>query len=137
MKKWCELTKEEKIEYLKNWFNEEKMNELCKMVENGDFYSLGLRVSNRMHNVGNVLTNNSTQCVCGEEEYELEGLSAIEINIAYSDGIDIDDVDNAINLITNYYGNYIYLIANDGQCECGNDNGEIVMTEPTVIAKIF
>lgn len=137
MKNWLGLTNEEKVEYLKNWFNEEKMNELDKMVENGDFYELGLRVSNRLHNVGDVLSHNSTQSERDEDEYELDGLCAIKINIAFSDGVDFEDVKTAIDLVVKYFGNHIYLIGNNGACECGNDDGEIIMVEPKIIARIF
>lgn len=119
---------------------------ILKILEKEEYEVYGLRVDDRLYNVGD---NCSPSRQLWQDEVEglpyddelglwvgedLDGTCAIEIDTVF--GVDIEDIEEALEIIEHYQGNHMYLVAGD-YCEGGNDYGECIIPDAKVLAVLY
>lgn len=117
--------------------------EITRILEKEEYEVYGLRVDDRIYNVGDIcspshqLWQDEVEGLPYDEELgfwvgeELNGTCSIGIDTQY--GVDSDGINKALALIEYYEGEHVYLIAGD-YCEGGNDEGEYIIGEAKVLA---
>jgi hypothetical protein len=103
------------------------IEEIKQAVENREYGYIGIRCEDGVsYNVGDH-ANESRVWIDGEAtEDTVGGTSCIGINRS-------DDVDAAMDMIANYFGDRLYLVAGDS-FEYGEDEGEYIIRDAVVVA---
>lgn len=106
------------------------INEIKELIGKEEFAHYGIRCEeDTMRQVGEELDNSRIWIDNEPTEETLNGTSCIGIESA-------EDVGKAMELIKNYYGNCLYIIAGDYR-EYGEDEGEHIIQNATVVARIY
>lgn len=112
------------------------------LAENEHNYCcFGIRTDSRVFNVGDYVGDSHAfdyENGCSYDDQYLPGTCATGFDYLWFDGEDedVETVEKAIQINSDYQGTHKYLIAGDDY-ECGNDEAEIIIRRAVVIAVLY
>lgn len=107
-----------------------KAETIMDMIGEAEYGYYGIRIELDVdYALGDTTNESRIWCDGTVTDLTLDGTSCVGIPA----NANMADINNAIKTASHYFGNRIYLIGGD-QCEYGEDAGEYIITDATVVA---